>query len=329
MQYTRSICFPLQAGRITDEGARNRCPAGGATTHSQPSTVRLRDTALEVQGLLLLAAIFLGLNFVAIKIAVVSIPPLLLGAVRFTLGGLLLLVVLPFLEPNSKPAPKFLLTTFGIGLFVCTLFNAALNEGMHLTSASNSALIMATAPVWGMLLAAGFGVESLKSTNIIGAGISLAGVGLLLGGGFEGSRASLVGDVLVLAAAVSFGTYSVLSRAQQRHYPPLTIAAYSTFFGGLTLFLLTPHELARWDWGTVSTGAWVALAYLTIFSTAIAYGIWQWGISRIGADRVLVYLYLVTLVGVVSSIVLLGEGFGLAKLLGTVVLLVGVYFARR
>lgn len=79
----------------------------------------------------------------------------------------------------------------------------------------------------------------------------------------------------------------------------------------------------------MSPGAWLALAYLAIFSTAIAYGIWQWGISRIGADRVLVYLYLTTLVGVVSSAIVLGEGFGVIKLLGAVVLLVGVYFARR
>jgi drug/metabolite transporter (DMT)-like permease len=291
--------------------------------------MRLSDTSLRVEGSLLLAAVFLGLNYVAIKIAVASIPPLVVGALRFTLGGLLLLVVLPFLEPRSKPTRQLLLTALGIGLFGGVIFNAALNEGMRLTTASNSALIMATAPVWGMLLAAGFGVEPLKATNIIGAGISLAGVGLILGGGFEGSRASLVGDTLVLSASVSFGVYSVLSRVQQRHYPPLTIAAYSTFFGGLTLLLLTPSELARWDWGSVSTRAWVAVAYLVIFSTAIAYGIWQWGISRIGADRVMVYLYVATLVGVVSSVIVLGEGFSLTKLLGAVILLVGVYFAQR
>jgi drug/metabolite transporter (DMT)-like permease len=289
----------------------------------------LGGTTLEVEGSLVLAAVFLGLNYVAIKVAVVSIPPLLVGALRFTLGGLLLLGVLPFLAPDSKPTQRLLVTTFGIGIFGGTIFNAALNEGMRLTTASNSALIMATAPVWGMLLAAGLGVEQHKATNIIGAVISLAGVGLVLGGGFEGSRASLLGDTLVLTHSVSFGAYSVLSRVQQRHYPPLTIAAYSTFFGGLTLFLLTPKELARWDWGAVSTGTWLAIAYLLIFSTAIAYGIWQWGISRIGADRVLVYLYLATLVGVVSSVIVFGEGFGVIKLLGAVVLLVGVYVAQR
>src|SRR5215217_5378055 len=278
--------------------------------------MRLSDTSLRVEGSLLLAAVFLGLNYVAIKIAVVSIPPLVVGALRFTLGGLLLLVVLPFLEPRSKPTRQLLLTTLGIGLFGGVIFNAALNEGMRLTTASNSALVMATAPVWGMLLAAGFGVEPLKATNIIGAGISLAGVGLIFTNEAGSAPFEASTYTLVLSASVSFGVYSVLSRVQQRHYPPLTIAAYSTFFGGLTLLLLTPSELARWDWGTVSTRAWLAVAYLVIFSTAIAYGIWQWGISRIGADRVMVYLYVATLVGVVSSVVVLGEGFGVTKLVG-------------
>ncbi|HZB82510.1 MAG TPA: EamA family transporter [Rubrobacteraceae bacterium] len=95
-------------------------------------------------------------------------------------------------------------------------------------------------------MAAGFGVEPSKAPNVIGAAVSSRGVGLILGEGFEGGGLSLDGDVLALIAAVSFGAYSVLSRAQQRHYSPLNIATYSTLFGGLTPFLLTPAELAGW-----------------------------------------------------------------------------------
>ena len=71
-------------------------------------------------------------------------------------------------------------------------------------------------------------------------------MGLILGEGFEGGGLSLVGDVLALIAAVSFGAYSVLSRAQQRHYSPLNIATYSTLFGDLTLFSL---RLQSWRGG--------------------------------------------------------------------------------
>jgi len=306
---------------VTDDGAR--------TSVSGESAAQGRRAALGVEGPLVLAAVSIGLNYVAIKYAVGSIPPLLVGALRFALGGLVLWGALRLLAPGTGLRRGSFWAMLGIGLVGGTLFNAALNEGMLLTSASNSALIMATAPVWGMLLAAALKVERLTAMAILGAGVSLVGVGLVLGGGFEGSGSSLLGDLLVLVAAVSFGAYSVLSRLQQRHDPPLAIATYTTFLGGLALFLLTPAELARWDWAAVGIGAWAAVAYLVLFSTALGYGVWQWGISRIGANKVLVYLYLITLVGVLSSVVLLGEDFGPVRVLGALIILVGVYLSRR
>jgi len=291
--------------------------------------VRGRGTPLEVQGALVLAAVLIGFNFVAIKVAVVSIPPLLVGALRFTLGGLLLLAFLQWMRQGGKPTRRFFLTTLGIGLIGGTLYNVALNEGTSMTSASSAALIMATAPVWGMLFAAAFGVEPLRAMNVIGALVSLLGVVLLLGKGIEGGGSSLLGDLLVLAASLCFAAYIVLSRVQHSHYPPMAIAAYTIFLGGLAIFPFAPLELASWEWESVSAVAWLAVAYMAIVSTALGYGVWHWGISRIGADRVLGYQYLITLTAVVASVVLLHEGFGLAKVLGAVVLLAGVYLAHR
>jgi drug/metabolite transporter (DMT)-like permease len=291
--------------------------------------VRGRLGELGEEGALILAAVFLGLNFVAIKIAVVSVPPLLIGAFRFILGGLLLLGVLHLVKEAKRPKPGALLAMLGIGLVGGTLFNAALNEGMRLTSASNSALIMATAPIWGMFLAAAIGVETLKMRSLLGAGISLLGVGLILGKGLEGSASDILGDFLVLVAAISFGAYSVFSRREQKDHSPLTIAAYTTFLGGLALLPIASTEFASWNPGSVGLGAWAALGYLTVFSTAYAYGVWQRGIARIGANRVLVYLYLITLTGVISSVVLLHENFGLQRIIGAIVLLAGVYLSRR
>jgi drug/metabolite transporter (DMT)-like permease len=291
--------------------------------------VRGRLGGIGGDGALVLAAVFIGLNYVAIKVAIVSVPPLLIGAFRFVLGGLLLLGVLRLVEKVVWPRPATLLVMLGIGLVGGTLFNAALNEGMRLTNASNAALIMATAPIWGMFLAAVLGVETLKMRSLLGAGISLLGVGLILGKGLEGSASSLLGDVLVLVAAISFGAYSVLSRREQANNSPLAIAAYTTLLGGLALLPIASTEFAGWDVGAVSLRAWAALGYLTIFSTAFAYGVWQSGIARIGPNKVLVYLYLITLTGVLSSIILLHEDFSVRRIIGAIVLLAGVYLSRR
>ena len=72
-----------------------------------------------------------------------------------------------------------------------------------------------------------------------------------------------------------------------------------------------------------------ALAYSAVFATAFAFAAWQNGISRIGANRVLVYQYLITLTGVASGIVFFGESLGPEKIIGGGVILLGVYLARR
>jgi drug/metabolite transporter (DMT)-like permease len=87
--------------------------------------------------------------------------------------------------------------------------------------------------------------------------------------------------------------------------------------------------VADLDWPAVHVGAWAAVGFSAVFATAYTFAAWQRGISRIGANRVLVYQYLITLTGVVSGIVFFGERLGAGKILGGAVILLGVYLARR
>jgi drug/metabolite transporter (DMT)-like permease len=134
---------------------------------------------------------------------------------------------------------------------------------------------------------------------------------------------------LVMGAAACWGSYAVLSLPLLRSYSPLAVAAYTMLFGGLAVLPLASWDLLRLDWGVVSAGGWAAVAYSALMVAAFGFTSWQRGVSRIGANKMLVYQYLVTLVGVVSGVVLLGEGFGIDKALGGAILLVGVYLARR
>ena len=71
------------------------------------------------------------------------------------------------------------------------------------------------------------------------------------------------------------------------------------------------------------------MGFSAVFATAFAFAAWQGGISRIGANRVLVYQYLITLTGVASGVVFFDESLGASKILGGAVILLGVYLARR
>jgi drug/metabolite transporter (DMT)-like permease len=112
-------------------------------------------------------------------------------------------------------------------------------------------------------------------------------------------------------------------------YSPLALAAYAMTLGGLAAFPLAALEPGGFDVGPLDGLTWGAAAYSALCSSAFGFAAWGWGVSHVGANRVLIYQYLVTLTGVTTGIVLLGEDFGPGQLIGAAVIICGVYLARR
>jgi drug/metabolite transporter (DMT)-like permease len=285
--------------------------------------------AVATEVALVFAAIFWGLNFAATKYAADAIPPMMLVALRFSVGGGLMYAALRLLEPKSKLARGDLLPMAALGCFGVATAQTGFTFGVSLTSAASTGLIFATAPVWGLLLGAMLGLERPTRRGILGVGLSVAGVAAVVSEGLGAGGTSLVGDAFVLAAAVCVGAYAVLSMPLLERYSPLAVATYPVLFGAPFLLLLCVPSVPGMEWEKVGAGPLLAVGYAAVFATAFAFTAWQRGISRIGANRVLVYQYLITLVGVTSGIVFFGETLGWAKILGGIVILLGVYLARR
>jgi drug/metabolite transporter (DMT)-like permease len=91
------------------------------------------------------------------------------------------------------------------------------------------------------------------------------------------------------------------------------LAALPLAFTG---FLELSELLSSVKWGSVSAASWTAVAYTTVLCSSFAIAAWQVNVSRLGANKVLVYLYLVTLIGLIVSVVLLGEGLEVGKIAG-------------
>jgi drug/metabolite transporter (DMT)-like permease len=132
-----------------------------------------------------------------------------------------------------------------------------------------------------------------------------------------------------MVATVCWGSYAVLSLPLLRRHPPLVVAAFTMLFGGLAAVPFALPDVVSGGGGEPSREAWEAVAYSTLLVAAFGFYAWQRGVSRVGANRVLVYQYLITLVGVASGAVLLGEGLTPNKILGGAIILGGVYLARR
>ena len=285
------------------------------------------STLVEVS--LLLTVFFFGTNFTAVKYVVDSVPPILFAATRFTLAGLLLLPLALLSGPGGRLARRDFLPMLGLGIVGVTVTQTVFTLGVSYTTAANTALVYSTSPVWGMLLGFALGWERPRVSGVLGIGLCLAGVGAIVYSGLEFAGTSLVGDALILAAAVCWGSYTVLTISFLRRYSPLAVAAYAMTFGGLAAFPLAALDPGGFDFAALDGLTWAAAAYSALCSSAFGFAAWGWGVSHVGANRVLIYQYLVTITGVSTGILLLGEDFGPGQLIGAAVILAGVYLARR
>jgi drug/metabolite transporter (DMT)-like permease len=238
--------------------------------------------------------------------------------------------VLRIIEPQSRLRRKDVLPMAGLGCLGVALAQTSFTFGISMTTAANTGFIFATAPVWGLLLGLALGFERPTWRGVLGVALSFVGVGLVFWEGITGAGGrSLIGDLLILLAALGVGSYTVFSMPILGRHSPLAVATYPMLFGGPLVLALSVPFFAGLEWEGVSPGAWAAVAFSAVFATAYAFSAWQTGISRIGANRVLVYQYLITVTGVASGIVFFEEVLGVEKLVGGAVILVGVYLARR
>ena len=313
---------------------RDAAPATSPTTDQRVGAgrndERSKATTRSTELLLVVAVFLLGTNPVAVKYAVFTIAPLPFVALRFTVAGLLLLgVVRLFLGSGGCVERRDLLVMIGVGALGVGATNMLFTSGVNLTNASDTALIYAVVPVWGMILGSVLGLERPTLRGIFGVGIAFLGIIVVVYGGLGGSGSSLEGNLLVLGATVCWGSYTVLSVPLLEKYSPLVVAAYTMLFGGLAAIPFALAGFLRVGWAAMSVGVLAALAYSTVLVAALGFYAWQRGASLLGANKVLVYQYLITFVGVSSGIVLLGEGLGVEKIVGGAIILIGVYLARR
>ena len=278
---------------------------------------------------LILAAVFWGLNYATTKYAAAFLPPMAIVALRFSGGGMLLFLVLRLFEPESRLKRGDVARMAALGCFGVGTAQTCFTFGVSMTTAANTGLIFASAPIWGLVLGFLLGLERPTVKGVLGVLLSIAGIGAVFYDGLGTQGASLLGDLLILVAAIGVGGYTVLSMPVLERYTPLAVAAYPALFAVPAVVLFASPFFVGLDWGGVDAGAWAAVVYSAVFATAFAFAAWQRGISRAGANRVLVYQYLITVTGVASGIVFFGESLGPNKLIGGAVILVGVYLARR
>ena len=282
--------------------------------------------------LLLLMAVTWGTNFAVVKQTLHEMLPLSFNALRFSLASGLLLFILHVLEGGLLLDKRDLKGIFLLGLIGHTIYQLLFINGIARTTASQSALIMATSPLFVVLLGSLIGAEKVSHRILVGVLLSLAGVFMLVSGssvepGLAETR--IVGGALTLIGAICWATYTVFSKPYLARYSPLRLTVTTLVLGTIVLdFVAIPSLLAQ-DWRSVTVEGWAGLAYSFGLAIVVGYVIWEVGVQRVGPGRTAIYQNLIPVIATVVSCVWLGETVKGTQLIGAGMVFLGIYMARR
>jgi drug/metabolite transporter (DMT)-like permease len=278
---------------------------------------------------MLLVCLIWGVNFSVTKRAIAEIPALPFTAVRFTLASLLLWVVLRLSEGPMRLAPAAMRRLVILGIVGNTCYQLAFILGLAYTTATNSALIIATVPTVVAVIAGALGLERVTPRMWWGVSLGTLGVAIVIAvSGIEFSTGTLHGDLLTVLAVLCWAGYTVALRQLPAGVSPLRVTTITSIAGTPGLVLAGLPGLVRLDWTAVPPMAWAALAYATLLSLVVAYILWNRSVQAVGGTRTAIYMCVTPLVAVIAAWAMLGEQPRAAQAAGAVLIVAGVLLTR-
>jgi len=275
-----------------------------------PSTTGRRKTGILPYLVLTLAPLCWAANIVLARGVAELIPPAAFAFWRWSLAALL---VIPFARRHLAADREALAHGWRRLLLLAVLgissFNALLYTAVHTTTAINGALIQTSMPAVIAVLTFGLYRERLAPRQATGIGLCIAGAGLVVLRGELRTLAAMevaTGDLLMVAAVLCYGLYSVLLRRRPAIHP-LSFLAATFALGAAGLLPAYLVELA-FDGGFTLTGE-VALSilFVALFPSIVAYFCWNKGVDRVGPNRAGLFVNLIPVFASLLSTWLLGE----------------------
>lgn len=202
--------------------------------------------------------------------------------------------------------------------------------GLAYTTPFANALLIALAPLFAIALLRGLRLETIRRAQYAGMLLALAGAAVFVLPALRlQADHNWIGDLLSLAGAAFFAGYTVASKPLLLRYRLPAMMAYTLTIGTVPVVVALLPSLWGLPWNAITPTGWAAFAWTVVVPVYVAWTLWNWTIARMGVARASVFMYLVPVVGGVTSRVLFGEGFGLLKVTGAALVLAGLAVARR
>ncbi|MBA2556733.1 MAG: EamA family transporter [Chloroflexi bacterium] len=281
---------------------------------------------------LLVVYVVWGSTYLAIAVMVDTLPPLLAAGIRFLIAGALLVGWLLLRGGRSAVSltGRQLAACAVIGTALLASGNGVLSVAQRDVPSALAALLIASVPLWVVVLRLLLR-EQLRSGVLWGVVLGFVGVAaLVLSNGLNGDIA-LPSLLLVVLASMSWATGSVFSRRLPLPSRPLLTTAVQMLCGGAVLVVVSVviGEAAAADPSAFAIESIVALGYLVVFGSIVAYTAYTWLLQNAPISTVATYAYVNPVVAVLLGWALLQEDITVAMLLGAVMILGAVAFIVR
>jgi drug/metabolite transporter (DMT)-like permease len=285
----------------------------------------------RTKGLLymLVVVVLWGFSFVATKLLLGYVDPVSLVFARFLIATILMFAICRKREDYGRNEIKYIAIAGFLGITSYQMFE---NVALTFTTATNSSLISAMAPVFLLLTMDVLRKELSKLIKYIGALIAFVGVGLLILNGTFNLNLNPLGDILMFGSVFSWVLYTMfIDRMGSKNI--FIVSRDLTLAGTVFLlpFVIFGAQNLRID--IISQNdlliAIAALIYLGVFCSALGFLFWNKAIHLAGSSTTTNGIYLIPLVTIIGDSVIIGNLPNVFVLIGAALVLAGVYLSER
>jgi drug/metabolite transporter (DMT)-like permease len=290
---------------------------------------RQRGYALKLGLAFVAIYVIWGSTYLAIRYAVESIPPLVTAGIRHSIAGGIMLTW-AWLR-GFRPTGRQWVAGFILGFFFFLIGHGSLHWAEQYVGSGLAALLMATEPIFILVLGWTMGQQKISGLSALGLGLGMAGVAALTGAELSMKGSSLLGLLAVLLGSLSWAFGVVISPRLKLPSDALGRTALPTLCGAAMLLIAAgvSGEFQHTHWASISLRSIFGLGYLITFGSVVAFTSYIWLLQRVPPALVATHTYANPVVAVLLGWFLAHESLSLRVVLASVAILGAIVLIRR
>ncbi|GEL26482.1 drug/metabolite exporter YedA [Pseudonocardia sulfidoxydans NBRC 16205] len=301
-----------------------------SSVEADPATTQRIDRPGAAWIAMVVVYVVWGSTYLGNKIVIVHVPPLLTGGFRFLVGGIAMTVLLlVWRGPSAFRLTRAQFLTCALtGLLLPAWGNGLVTLGQQNVSSGLAALLIASVPLWIVLLRRMTG-DRPRPATFLGVAIGIVGLAVLLLAGSSAGSAGTSGNawwgpwvVLLAGLGWAVGTFAATKMATPTN--PLTLVAVQMTIGGVILLAVGFGKGDRLDVGSLPAATWWAWAYMALIASCLGFSAFAYTLNRLPVSTVATYAYVNPVIAVLLGVVVAGERFSPLQVVGGLVVVAAV-----